>query len=654
MRFVSFILLFCFALYAATPIGTSYLNMQKVSTPSSPASGYMDLYFKDDGAPFYLTSAGTETRIAGSLSIGTIDSQTPAANGLVVSGSQIYAQSASASVPGMINTAAQQIAGAKTFVAAPVMSALTASEVVVTDSGKALSSVPYAFPATGTTFVIRDSSGNLVGNDLVSGLTSTASSGGTVVMTVSSTQVQKLTGTLSHTFRLPAATTLVNGWVYEFSNGSTGNLVVQNNGSSQLALLPSGAYARLVLLDNGSANGSWDLNWMMPSGSSWGTAGATVTGDLIVTGSVTANAIFVSSIVATTGITAPYFSSSSANPASAGVFRLSNSDLIDWRNSTNSGNNTLGMSTDTLTYSGAFSAASVAATNNLTGANVVVTNTVSGAALSVGSSSQFAVTGSGSVGSGTWNATAISTAKGGTGQNFSSSTGAVIATSGTMSVGSIAGNTSVVTAPTVQKFTSGTAQTYTRPSSPTPLYIKVTVVGGGGGGGSDQSGASNGSSGGTSTFGTALLSAAGGSGGQSSGLAGAGGTPATVNSPAVALVAVTGGDGGPGGLSNGSNNAAAGGNGGNSCLGGGGAGGSVPDTGGSSGATNSGGGGGGEWSPNSPNLTAGGGGGAGACITAIISSPASSYLYTIGDGGGAGTGASAGGAGVIIVEEYYQ
>lgn len=51
----------------------------------------------------------------GVLTVGTIDSQTAAANGLVISGTVIYAQSASATVPGMVNLTTQSFAGNKTF-----------------------------------------------------------------------------------------------------------------------------------------------------------------------------------------------------------------------------------------------------------------------------------------------------------------------------------------------------------------------------------------------------------------------------------------------------------------------------------------------------------------------------------------------------------
>lgn len=59
-------------------------------------------------APAWMNSAGVTT-------IGTIDGNTASANGLSISGSSLFAQSASATNPGMVNIGTQTMAGAKTF-----------------------------------------------------------------------------------------------------------------------------------------------------------------------------------------------------------------------------------------------------------------------------------------------------------------------------------------------------------------------------------------------------------------------------------------------------------------------------------------------------------------------------------------------------------
>lgn len=66
------------------------------------------------GAPSFrlLTSGDVPTSVT---TVGTIDSQTPSSNGLVISGADIYAQSASASNPGMVNNTTQTFSGSKTI-----------------------------------------------------------------------------------------------------------------------------------------------------------------------------------------------------------------------------------------------------------------------------------------------------------------------------------------------------------------------------------------------------------------------------------------------------------------------------------------------------------------------------------------------------------
>lgn len=205
-----------------------------------------------------------------------------------------------------------------------------------------------------------------------------------------------------------------------------------------------------------------------------------------------------------------------------------------------------------------------------------------------------------------------------------------------------------VIAPTVQKFLSGSG-TYTRPTSPTPLYLVVKVLGAGEGG-TPQGG----NPGGNTTFGSSVLTANGG-GSSSTGI---GGT-FSVSGGAIDLGSFNGGDahGGAGGQSGvGLNEGPPG------CaspLGGAGGGGKFGTAGGNAVAnTGSGGGGGGETSAGFNSGTAAGS--CGAFVSAIIASPSGTYAYSIGSGGagGASTGQYAaggnGGSGGIWVIEYYQ
>ena len=198
-----------------------------------------------------------------------------------------------------------------------------------------------------------------------------------------------------------------------------------------------------------------------------------------------------------------------------------------------------------------------------------------------------------------------------------------------------------MTAPTVQRFLSGSG-TYT--VSAGVLYIEVEMVGGGGSGGGSNGGGGSGSNGTGTTFGTSLLTANfgyGGPVGAAGNITGGIGGTGVVNSPAISLISITGGSG-SGGTSAPASGWAGGGTGGNSTFGG--AGGSASNA-----ANNSGSGGGGG---GGVQVYPGNGGGAGGYIRAMINNPSASYPYSIGAGGSGGSGN--GGSGIIIIKEYYK
>jgi hypothetical protein len=211
------------------------------------------------------------------------------------------------------------------------------------------------------------------------------------------------------------------------------------------------------------------------------------------------------------------------------------------------------------------------------------------------------------------------------------------------------------TTPTVQIFTSGTNATYTTPAN--VLWIDVMLVGGGGGGAGGGSAVVDGSAGGSTcwkTSGTACSSpdssAAPGSAGTTQASTG-GGTSGTCT-----VMSAAGAAGGAAIQTPGVSAAATSANGGASSIGGAGGGAYQANT-GNAGTTGGGGGGGGAGGT-AGNFGGGGGGGGGTCRR-IISSPAATYVYTVGaagSAGSAGTGGAAGGAGgagyIVVVEHY--
>jgi hypothetical protein len=206
----------------------------------------------------------------------------------------------------------------------------------------------------------------------------------------------------------------------------------------------------------------------------------------------------------------------------------------------------------------------------------------------------------------------------------------------------------------IQVLTSGSG-TYTVPTG--TRYLMVEMVGGGGGGMcSDSSGGpAAGGTGGTTTFGTSLLTCNGGVGGSYNGT-NPGGT-ATINSPASGD-SVTGSAGASPSIGfNTSLTYISGGMGGCSPFGGAGQGHWAANP-GQPAAVNSGSGGGGAGVAAVAAIP-GGGGGSGGYIKAYITSPSSTYAYSIGAGGtGANAGVNgyaggAGGSGVVIVTAFF-
>jgi len=232
------------------------------------------------------------------ISIGSLDAQAENANGLALVSNVLSAQSADATHPGMVNTTTQTFAGAKTFSTAPVLSSLTASTALVLDGSKNVASLAYTSAATNSTIASRDIYGNSYFTNVNGGSTATASSGQTVTMNAGNTQIQKITGTSTITFKLPDATTLINGNVYQFNNNSTGTATIQNASAGAVTTIPGGGFAELICTDNSTTAGVWDYHFLIPANSSWGTSALTIGGSVSASnlsgtnsGDVTLNAV---------------------------------------------------------------------------------------------------------------------------------------------------------------------------------------------------------------------------------------------------------------------------------------------------------------------------------------------------------------------------
>lgn len=214
----------------------------------------------------------------------------------------------------------------------------------------------------------------------------------------------------------------------------------------------------------------------------------------------------------------------------------------------------------------------------------------------------------------------------------------------------------ILCVPSVSIFITGTNATYTTPTcnSVAATWLEIELVGGGGGG------AGSGTTPGAAGAGTATCWKASGTACSTPlYVANGGGAGATSAGSTCTVATASGGDenysGAQGGA--GSNAAAPGGAGGNGPYGGGGAsGGTTGGAGFAAQAAGSGGGGAG-WG----GATASGGGGcAGAYLRKILTSPAATYVYTVGALGSAGTAGTsgqnggAGFAGQVRVVAHWQ
>lgn len=106
----------------ASGLGLLYVGTDTIYSKKIAAGANITLTQNSDSSITIAATGGSGSP----LTVGTFDSQVPSANGSVISGTAIYFQSATPSVPGMINTGTQSIGGAKTFSSSIAISTLTA------------------------------------------------------------------------------------------------------------------------------------------------------------------------------------------------------------------------------------------------------------------------------------------------------------------------------------------------------------------------------------------------------------------------------------------------------------------------------------------------------------------------------------------------
>jgi hypothetical protein len=120
--------------------------------------------------------------------------------------------------------------------------------------------------------IFGDANNNISVNSIFEGFTSVGASGTQIVLTASSTPYYLVTGSGGQTIKLPDATTLPLGAVFDFNNNqSSGAITVNNNSNTLVASIPSGGYTSVILTANSNAAGTWDRHDQAPSNVSWST-----------------------------------------------------------------------------------------------------------------------------------------------------------------------------------------------------------------------------------------------------------------------------------------------------------------------------------------------------------------------------------------------
>ena len=140
------------------------------------------------------------------------------------------------------------------------------------------STVGVAYGGTGVTtssgansVVLRDSNQNVTVNRLNQSNTTVTAAAGTTALTAASSYSQTLVGTGNQTYTMPDATTLTTGVDFVFNNNATGLLTIRDAASGLLGTVTAGGAAAIMLLDNGTVAGTWNLHGFLPESVTWGT-----------------------------------------------------------------------------------------------------------------------------------------------------------------------------------------------------------------------------------------------------------------------------------------------------------------------------------------------------------------------------------------------
>ncbi len=106
-------------------------------------------------------------------------------------------------------------------------------------------------PSSTASTALKNSNANASADSFIAGYTTTATSAGTLTLTVNDTQQQYLTGTTTHTVVLPVTSTKVLGQSFTICNNSTGIVTVQSSGTNTVQTMAGGTWAIYTVINTG-------------------------------------------------------------------------------------------------------------------------------------------------------------------------------------------------------------------------------------------------------------------------------------------------------------------------------------------------------------------------------------------------------------------
>ena len=329
-----------------------------------------------------------------------------------------------------------------------------AGQLAVGRGGTGVASVTIAPSATA--WAGWDANKNLSANNFLPSYTTTATSGITTTLNVSSTYLQFFTGSTTQTVSLPVANTLYEGFPFYIVNNSSGNVTVQSSGGNTVQVMAANTSLYLTcILNSGVTAASWNGEYAFNGGSGSGTVNSATINDLAyyaTAGTAVSGLATVNSAVLTTSsggvptwstelslalggtnanLTASnggiFYSTASAGAilagtATAGQLLTSGASTTPaWTTTTYPATNAI----NTLLYASGINTMAALATAN---SGVLVTS--AGGVPSIGTTLpigvQTNITELGTVTVGTWTASIIGLPYGGTNANLTASNGGIV------------------------------------------------------------------------------------------------------------------------------------------------------------------------------------------------------------------------------------